>query len=103
MTTKNHVTVALTDELDVEQALMNAGIENPKSVAKLTITGKFTFEDQQYIYEKMNTSLDLDIGKADFKFSELNLEFINFCDDMTITVPGWVLKRFYLRSMGVKC
>jgi len=43
------VSVTLTPELRLEQALKQAGIKNPKKVTHLSISGVFTDEDDRYL------------------------------------------------------
>ena len=58
------VSVTLSPELRLEQALQNAGIENPASVAKLIITGAtLRKRDFEYIRKNMSETLqELDMG-----------------------------------------
>jgi len=37
----SNVNVCLTDEIRLEKALKGAGVKNPASVVKLTVSGKF--------------------------------------------------------------
>jgi len=92
------ITVTLTPKLRLEQALQDAGIENPAEIRKLTINGKFTKGDSRFIWENMRTTLDeLDMANAlvekkypfsfTFPDSECNLTTISF-----FTIPKSVTK-----------
>jgi len=65
MTSKTSVTVRVTEELRLEQALKNAGIENPATVTDLVVEGAMTRDDFEYIRENMGKTLQtLDMSKA---------------------------------------
>jgi hypothetical protein len=65
MIPKKDVTVRLTPELRLEQALKEAGVENPETVRKLDISGEITDADFKYFYENMADTLqELDMGAA---------------------------------------
>ena len=64
MTSNTHITVALTPEQRLEQALKNAGIDNPSSVVKLTVTGTVTDDDFRYIRLNMAETLQFDMDGA---------------------------------------
>jgi hypothetical protein len=51
------ISVTLTDEICLEQALLDEGIENPAAVTKLIIAGTFTKDDFAYIRENMTETL----------------------------------------------
>jgi hypothetical protein len=75
MTQKNNVTVVLTPELRLEQALAEAGIEDPATVIKLTVAGTLTKNDLDFITDKMRKNLkELDmsgawVGEIDFAWT----------------------------------
>ena len=52
-----NITVNLTPELRLEQALKNAGIDNPASVTKLAVTGTIGNNDFEYIRANMLKTL----------------------------------------------
>ena len=59
------VAVRVTEEIRLEQALKNAGIENPASVTHLVVDGAMTRDDFEYIRENMGKTLQtLDASKA---------------------------------------
>ena len=65
MTQKNNITVTLTPELRLEQALSQAGIDDVASVEKLTVTGGINRDDFLYIREKMGKTLQkIDLDSA---------------------------------------
>ena len=53
MTPNNHVTVTLTPELRLNQALIDAGIEDAASVTKLTITITEAFRREEQDWEEL--------------------------------------------------
>lgn len=58
-----NLSVTLTPELRLEQALTVAGIENPASVTQLTVVGTLVEDDLRYISENMAETLqELDMG-----------------------------------------
>ena len=68
MTTNTHISVRLTPEIRLEQALKEAGVENPASVGKLAVSGKMTIGDFGYIGKTMSSALqELDLGNASFE------------------------------------
>jgi hypothetical protein len=63
MTSSKNVTVSLTSELRLEQALKDADVEDPASVRKLAISGEVTEADFWFIHENMADTLqELDTG-----------------------------------------
>ena len=65
MTQKNNITVILSPDLRLKQALKNAGIEDPATVEKLTVAGVLTNDDWFYIRLGMGETLqELDMGGA---------------------------------------
>ena len=65
MTPNINLSVSLTPELRLEQALKDAGIENPASVICLTISGTMTEDDFRYIGQNMAKTLnELDMSNA---------------------------------------
>jgi hypothetical protein len=64
MTSNTHISVILTPELRLEQALKEAGVENPATITRLSLAGTLTEEDIGYIYcENMDETLQtLDLG-----------------------------------------
>ena len=72
MAQNTNLTVTLTPEIRLEQALIAAGVENPESVTKLTIAGTLTKDDWEYLCDKMNETLqELDISISDSDCTEI--------------------------------
>ena len=60
-----NITLNLTPELRLEQALKNAGVAKPTSVAELTVSGMFTDDDFVYFLKNMGETLhELDLRDA---------------------------------------
>jgi len=60
-----NISLTLTSKLRLAQAIKNAGIENPATVARLTVAGTMTDDDFAYIRENMRETLqELDMGEA---------------------------------------
>jgi len=57
MTQNIEISVTLSPELRLEQALKQAGVEDPATVTHLTIEGKITNNDMRYILENMRENL----------------------------------------------
>ena len=64
MTSKVNINVCLTDEIRLEQALKDAGIDDPATVKKLTVSGQLIEADFRYIGEKMRELRLLDMEGA---------------------------------------
>jgi len=65
MKVNNCISVFMTPEIRMFKALEEVGVEDPKSIVKLTISGKITQADLRYIAKKMGkTLLELDMGDA---------------------------------------
>jgi len=87
-----NISLTLTRKLRLAQAIKNAGIENPATVARLTVAGTMTEDDFSYIRENMAETLqELDMGEAlvveigDYAFSG--------CAGLTaVTVPASVVE-----------
>ena len=63
MIPNTEITVSLTPELRLEEALKGAGISDPKEVSKLTVLGKIRERDVAFIREKM-TLQEIDLSNA---------------------------------------
>ena len=60
-----NISLTLTPKLRLKRALKKAGVEDPASVTKLTVSGTFTDDDFRYIREKMAKTLnELDMSNA---------------------------------------
>ena len=66
----------MTSEIRMFKALKEAGVEDPKSIVKLAISGEFTEDDFRYIRKKMAKTLqDLDMGDASYAITNLQTIF----------------------------
>jgi len=63
MTVNNCISVCLTSEIRIEQALKEAGVEDPNSVEKLIISGEATGDDFFFISCMKNLQA-FDMGDA---------------------------------------
>ena len=65
MEPNTNVSVTLTSELRLEQALQEVGVEDPASVRELAISGEITEADFAFIRKNMDETLqEVDISKA---------------------------------------
>jgi hypothetical protein len=72
------ITLSLSPELRLEQALNEAGVENPATVTRLTIVGALEYSELWYICDKMGGTLrELDLGAASLP------------DDVVATTAFW--------------
>jgi len=94
-----NVSVTLSPELPLEQALKDAGIENPASVTNLIIAGMLTEDDFEYIRENMAETLQqLDTSDAsvenhiipDFTFDDCSALTSVVLPDSVIEIKGVV-------------
>ena len=66
----------LTSEIQLKQALKEAGVKKPASVRKLAISGEITEADFRYIRKKMAKTLQkLDMGDASYAITNLQTIF----------------------------
>jgi len=85
-----NLSVILSPELRLEQAFIDAGIENPASVIKLTISGLMNDDDFRYINENMAETLqELDLSQISATVIE-NRALENCTALTSITIPGSV-------------
>ena len=86
------VSVTLTSRLRLAQALKKAGINDPATVARLTVAGTLTEEDFEYIYDNMRETLhELDMGSVWVKKNEIPYDAFCYCTGLTsITLPNSV-------------
>ena len=76
MLQEKDITVSLTPELELKQALKGKGIDNPETVTKLTIVGTITFNDFEYMSKNMGKTLQgLDMSSALFERSRISSYF----------------------------
>jgi len=92
MTVNNCISVRLTSEIRIEQALKDAGVKKPASVRKLAISGEITEADFRYIRKKMAKTLqELDMGDASVENNVLDGVPFGGCSGLTsITIPKTV-------------
>ena len=77
MEQNTNVSVTLTSELRLEQALH---IEDPASVSKLTVSGMLTEDDFKYIRKNMaNTLKELDMSNADVEEDTIPRSAFSYC------------------------
>ena len=88
MTPNTQISVTLSSELQLEQALKNAGVENPATVTKLTIAGTMMYKDCRYIGEAMAKTLqELDISNASLEVNYIG-GFRNCSSLTSIILPN---------------
>ena len=95
-----NITVNLTPEIRLEQALKEAGVENPASIISLTITGTMKKKDFSYIKKNMSKTLkELDMGDASVGKKEFpDTSLLNKKNVLTtITLPK--SQSFYLNIL----
>jgi len=94
MIRKNNFTLTLTPELRLEQALAEAGIEDPATVIKLTVAGTINGEDFRYIREKMGKTLQtLDMSNASIENNRIERRCFLLCTGLTaVTIPDSVVE-----------
>lgn len=90
MTPNTHITVTLTSELRIEQALKSANVTDPGTVEKLTVTGTFTGNDLAYIRQNLGKTLkEIDMSSALMTKIEVNA-FEDCTALSSITIPDSV-------------
>ena len=94
MIPKNRVTVSLTPELRLKQALKDAGVKKPASVRKLTISGMLALEDFHYVQTRMRRTLQaLSMGSASIEENKIPDWAFNHCIGLTsVSLPNSVEK-----------
>jgi len=93
------IAVNLTPEIRLEQALIEAGIENV--VTKLTVAGNLTKDDFRYIGKTMGKTLrELDMSDATIEKNTLKAKtFYQPCGLTAITIPDSV-DHIYLKAFN---
>jgi hypothetical protein len=86
------ITVTLTPELRLEQALKDAGVKDPATVTGLTLAGSPTDDDFKYIRKKMRKTLqELDMNNA--SITEIGEWTFEGCYGLTsIAIPESVIE-----------
>ena len=81
----NHLSLCLTSELRLKQALLDVGVENPASVSQLTVAGMLTEDDVRFIRENMRETLEkLDMGDAMFEDNIIPHCAFEFCTGLQV-------------------
>jgi hypothetical protein len=93
MTQNTHITVTLSPELRIEQALKQAGVEDPATITHLTVAGVLSMGDCKYIRENMSKTLHiLDMGSASMKRCIIGKGAFQHCNGLTsVTIPASVV------------
>ena len=88
--TKISISVCLTPKMRLKQALKEAGVKDPATVSKLTVSGTLDYDDFKYIRAKMAETLqELDMGDVSFYKREINnWDFERFSYLISITIPA---------------
>jgi hypothetical protein len=87
MTKMIHISVTLTRKTRLEQALKNAGIENPAAVTRLAVAGTFTESDFAYIRENMRETLHrLDMREASVRKNKIPDGAFNNCRELSAVI-----------------
>ena len=86
------LSLCLTSELRLEQAIKEAGIEDPASVSKLTVSGLLTKDDFCYIRKNVAETLKvLDMGGAWVEENKINTYALFNCTGLTsVIIPEGV-------------
>jgi len=94
MTQNIEISVNLSPELRLEQALKQAGIEDPATVSKLTVSGMLKNDDFKYMKKNMSETLqELDMGDASFYRNKIHNNAFEGCSGLTsIIIPNTVVK-----------
>ena len=72
-----NISVTLTPELRLGQALKQAGVKDPATISRLTVAGKLTEDDFLYIHENMAKTLhELDMGDA--SAVKIGIKYLHF-------------------------
>ena len=95
-------TITLTSSLRLEQALKQAGIEDPAAIIKLSISGTITDDDMKYIRENMRETLqELDMSNASFIKNIIPDRAFANCTGLTsVTFPDSVVEIGYRAFSG---
>ena len=90
-----NISVNLTPETGLEQALKNAGIENPASVTKLTVTGMITEDDCIYLCDTIFDGLqELDMANAAFWENKMPYPICSCHELVSVTIPNWLVNYY---------
>ena len=87
-----NISIELTPELRMEQALLDAGVENPALIGKLTVSGAMLNDDFIYLGEVMGETLkELDLEDAFIEEDGLSLDVF----DELVVLSSLVLPNSY--------
>ena len=94
METTLNITVTLTSKLRLEQALKKEDVKDPATVKELTINGKLTENDCEYIHKNMGDSVQkIDMGNVSFTKNKIpKFAFDNCICLTTVILPNSVVK-----------
>ena len=97
MTQNIEISVNLSPELRLEQALKQAGIEEPATVSKLTVSGMLKNDDFKYMKKNMSETLrELDMGDASFYRNKIPQNtFAKLYGLTAITLPDSINSYYY--------
>ena len=85
-----NISVHASPERPLEQALKEAGIDDPAAITKLTVSGMITYCDMRYITDNMAENLqELDMGAASIEGNNIS-NFDNFTSLNSIIIPNSV-------------
>jgi len=89
MSPNTNISVHLTPELRLEQALKGANVEDPASVSQLTVSGMLTDDDFRYISKKMGDTLQELILSKDAAIEKISsryrdLEYLTCLTTITV-------------------
>ena len=89
-----NISVTLTPELRLGQALKQAGVKDPTTVSRLTVAGTLTTYDFKYIRKKMAETLqELDMGDALVKSGRIGFKAFSNCTGLTsVIIPQSVVR-----------
>ena len=91
--TNPHLSITLTPDLRLDQALRNAGVKTPATITKLTIYGTIAVSDFYYIAKKMRSTLqELDLGQASVENNKFPSPYYVPSRLISITLPKTVHK-----------
>ena len=92
--TNTSVSVRLTPKIRLARAIKKADVENPANVSKLSISGRITNVDLEYIRKNMSKTLqELDMSNANFGRNEIPFQAFSYCKGLTSVVfPDSIVK-----------
>ena len=95
------ITVTLTPDLRLAQALKQAGIKKSSKISRLSIVGTLTDEDFAYIRDHLYDHLqELDLGSALLKDNKLSGNFFLFSNFTSLVLPESLVEIEYSAFSG---